>query len=187
MAGRRSLVVALALSAAPLVHSQEKAPKPAVTPPPAPKMSAEGRKFLDGWIGNWTSTDTVYTMGTQKMQGSLKMACESVSAGWGTLCKGTMTTEGMPPSEGTFLMAWDIATGEGHMFEVMDTAEVHDHSGKWINDKSVSLVRQGKTLDGKMEKDSCTVTWVSSSELKLDCIGTQAGKTVWTFTSTSRK
>jgi hypothetical protein len=26
------------------------------------------------------------TMGDQKMQGSLKMSCESVSSGWGTLC-----------------------------------------------------------------------------------------------------
>ena len=50
-----------------------------------------------------------------------------------------------------------------------------------------SLVRQGKVLDGKMEKDACTATWVSASELKLDCTGTQAGATVWTFTSTSRK
>ena len=48
------------------------------------------------------------------------------------------------------------------MFEVADTAEVHDHSGKWTSDKSISLVRQGKTLDGKLEKDACTATWVSA-------------------------
>jgi hypothetical protein len=152
-----------------------------------PKMSAEGRKFLDGWVGNWASNDTVLTMGTQKMPGSLKMACQSVSAGWGTLCKGTFSTPGMPISEATFLMAWDLATAEAHMFEVTDMAEVHDHSGKWTDAKSVSLVRQGKTLEGKMEKDSCTATWVSASELKFDCTGTQAGATVWTFTSTNKK
>ena len=181
----RSLVVVMTLSMAPIVHSQDKAAKPAAPPPPA--MSAEGRKFLDGWVGSWTSNDTVYAMGAQTMKGSLKMNCQPVSASWGTLCRGTMTAAGMPPSEATFLMAWDIATGQAHMFEVADTAEVHDHSGKWIDGKSVSLVRQGKALDGNMEKDSCTATWVSASELKFDCIGTQAGKTVWTFTSTSRK
>ena len=150
-------------------------------------MSAEGRKFLDGWIGTWTSNDTAYAMGGQTMKGSLKMTCQPVSAGWGTLCRGNLTAAGMPPSEATFLMAWDIATGEAHMFEVGDTAEVHDHAGKWIDAKSLSLVRQGKALDGKMEKDTCTATWPSASELKFDCVGTQAGQTVWTFTSTSRK
>ena len=176
----------LVLTLAASVHAQDKSgAKPA--PPPAPKMTAEGKKFVEGWLGTWTSTDTTYTMGDQKMQGSLKMTCESVSSGWGALCKGAMSGPGMPPSESTFLMGWDIATGQAHMFEIADTAEVHDHSGKWINDKSVSLVRQGKTLDGKMEKDDCTATWVSARELKLDCTGSQAGATVWTFTATSKK
>ena len=184
---RKSLLALFALTLAAFADSQDKGAKPAAAPPAPPKMSAEGRKFLDGWVGTWMSTDTVYKAGDQKMQGSLKMVCESASAGWGTLCKGTFGAAGMPPSEGTFLMAWDIATGQGHMFEVMDTAEVHDHAGKWINDKSVSLVRQGKTLDGKLEKDACTATWVSANELKFDCTGTQAGATVWTFTSTNKK
>jgi hypothetical protein len=126
-------------------------------------------------------------MGDQKMQGSLKMTCESVSSGWGTLCRAVFNAAGMPPSEATFLMGWDIATGQAHMFEIADTAEVHDHSGKWIDGKSVSLVRQGKTLDGKLEKDACTATWVSASEVKLDCTGSQGGATIWTFTSTNKK
>jgi hypothetical protein len=105
----------------------------------------------------------------------------------GALCKGVLSGPGMPPSQSTFLMGWDVATGQAHMFEIADTAEVHDHSGQWLDDKRVSLVREGKALDGKIEKDACTATWVTASELKLDCTGTQGGATVWTFTSTSRK
>jgi hypothetical protein len=183
---KRLTLLAFALAAAAV--AQDKGPaKPAAAPPPPPKMSAEGKKFLEGWLGSWTSNDTVYAMGPQKMPGSLKMTCEKVSSGWGTLCKGTLNATGMPPSEATFLMAWDLATGMGHMFEVGDTGEVHDHSGKWTNDKTITLVRSGKTLEGKLEKDSCTATWASPSELKFDCVGTQAGATVWTFTSTSKK
>jgi hypothetical protein len=183
---RKLGLVVLALTT--VVSAQEKGtPKPAPAPPAPPKMSAEGKKFVDGWLGTWTSTDTIYTIGGQKMQGSLKMTCESVSSEWGALCKGVMSGPGMPPSQATFLMGWDVATGQAHMFEIGDTAEVHDHSGKWIDDRSVSLVRQGKTLDGKMEKDACTATWVTASELKFDCTGTQGGATVWTLTSTSRK
>jgi len=181
------LVLALAAS----VNAQDKAgAKPATPPagPPAPKMTAEGKKFVEAWRGAWTSSNTVYTMGTDKMQGSLKMTCESVSSGWGTLCKGLLyAAPGAPPSEATFMLGWDIATGEAHMFELGDTAEVHDHSGKWINDKSVSLVRQGKNLDGKIEKDTCTATFLSASELKFDCVGMVGTATAWTFTSTSKK
>lgn len=42
-------------------------------------------------------------------------------------------------------------------------------------------------LAASMEKDACTATWVTASELKFDCTGTQAGATVWTLTSTSKK
>jgi hypothetical protein len=117
----------LAFALAAVAVAQDKAPaQPAAAPPQPPKMSAEGKKFLEGWLGSWTSNDTVYAMGPQKMKGSLKMSCESVSSGWGTLCKGTLNAEGMPPSQATFLMAWDLATGMGHMFEVGDTGEVHE-------------------------------------------------------------
>ena len=180
-------VLALALAAG-AVHAQgQKDVKPAAAPPPAPVMSAEGRKFIDGWLGQWTCNDASYTAGGQKMQGSLKITCESASSGWAALCKGTFVMEGMPPSASTFLMGWDLGTREAHMFEVADTAEVHDHSGKWIDDKSVSLVRQGRTVDGKLEKDACTASWVTARELKFDCTGSQAGATVWTFSSTNRK
>jgi hypothetical protein len=181
-------IVVIAMALAAVVSAQDKSGlNSASAPPPPPKMSAEGKRFVDAWLGSWTSTDTTYTMGGQKMQGTLKMTCESVSSGWGALCKGVMSGPGMPPSQATFLMGWDVATGEAHMFEIGDTGEVHDHSGKWIDGKSVSLVRQGKALDGKMEKDACTATWVTASELKFDCTGTQGSATIWTLTSTSRK
>jgi hypothetical protein len=183
---RKLTFIVLALAAS--LNAQDKAgAKPAAAPPPPPKMTAEGKKFVEAWRGAWTANNTTFTKGGEKMQGSLKMACESVSSGWGSLCKGVFAAAGMPPSEATFMMGWDIATGEAHMFELGDTAEVHDHSGKWTNDKSVSLVRQGKNLEGKIEKDTCTATWVTASELKFDCIGTVGGATDWTFTSTAKK
>jgi hypothetical protein len=70
---------------------------------------------------------------------------------------------------------------------VMNTAEVHDHSGKWTNDRAASLVHQGKNLEGKLETDACTATWVTAGELKLACTGTVAGATAWTFSATNRK
>src|SRR5512141_1943754 len=96
-----TLVLGIAATAA----AQAKDAKAAAAPP-MPTMSAEGKKFLSGWIGSWNATATM-TMGSQKMQGPLKMSCESVSAGWGSLCRGTVEFAGMPSSAATFLMAWD--------------------------------------------------------------------------------
>jgi len=184
---RKLGALALVLAVAATAHAQtDKTARPAAAPV-APTLPAEGKKFVAGWIGQWTSNDATFTSGGQKMQGRLRMACESVSSGWGALCRETADMQGMPPSASTFLMGWDVGTGEAHMFEIADTAEVHDHSGKWIDDRSVSLVRQGRTADGKDEKDDCTATWPSARELKLDCTGTQAGATVWTFSTTMRK
>ena len=179
------LAFALAVLAASVARAQAKHKEPAA--PPAPTMSAEGQKFVQGWVGRWNSSDASLTTGAQKMQGALRMSCESVSSGWGTLCKGSFELKGMPASASTFLMGWDVATGTGHMFEIADTGEVHDHSGKWTDARSITLVHEGKTLAGPQEKDSCIATWVSARELKFDCTGTQAGVPVWTFTSTSRK
>lgn len=183
---RRTLAALLiVVGTGALAHAQAKDAKAA--PPPAPTMSAEGKRFLAGWLGQWTAGNFAMTMGTEKMQGSLKMGCESVSAGWGTLCRGTLESPGAPPQAATLLFGWDIATGMGHMFEVMSSAEVHDHSGKWTDDKAITLAHQGKTLEGRMEKDSCTVTWRSASEIEFACTGTQAGATAWTMSMTLKK
>jgi len=184
---RKLGAVVFVLAAAASAHAQaDKAGKPAAAPA-APTLPAEGKKYVEGWLGQWTSSDTTLTSGGQKTQGALRMGCEKVSSGWGVLCKATLDFAGQPPSTTTFLMGWDIGTGEAHMFEVADSAEVHDHSGKWINDRSVSLVRQGKTADGKQEKDDCTASWPSAREIRLECTGSQAGSTVWTFSTTCRK
>jgi len=179
------IVVMLAAGAA---FADDKAADPkAAAAPPAAKMSPEGKKYLEGWIGNWTAKDATFTMGDQKMVGSLKNKCEKVSNGWGVVCKATFAFKGMPPMTNTFMMGWDLGTAEAHMFEVSDAGEVHNHSGKWTDDKSISLVHQGKTWEGKDEKDACTATWNSPKELKLDCTGTQGGATTWTFTSLNKK
>jgi hypothetical protein len=182
------LVTLFAAAGAAEAQEKKAAPPAAAAAAPAPpKMSDEGRKFLDAWLGTWTSKDATLTAGDQKMTGNLKVACEKVSNGWGSLCKATFAFKGMPPMTNTFLMGWNLGTGEAHMFEVSDAGEVHDHSGKWTDDKSVSLVHVGKTPDGKEEKDACTATWNAPKELKFDCTGSQGGATVWTFTSTAKK
>jgi hypothetical protein len=187
MRNLKMVVGIVVMFAAGAAYAQAKA-EPAAAPPAAPKMSPEGQKFIDGWVGNWTSKDATFTpAGAEAMKGTLKVNCEKVSGGWGSLCKAKFMFKGMPPMNNTFLLGWNLGTGEATMFEVSDAGEVHQHTGKWNDDKSVSLVHQGKTPAGPEEKDACTASWPSPRELKFDCTGTQGATTVWTFTSTARK
>ncbi len=154
--------------------------------PAQPKMSPEGRKLLDGTLGNWTMKDAVFKLGDQVMKGKLTMKCEKAVNGWATVCK-SKADFGQMKFEGLYTFAWDIATGEGHMLEVEDSPTVHDHAGKWSDDKSISLVRTGKNMEGKDETDTVTLTWMSPKEITFAATGKSGATTNWTFNATMKK
>src|SRR5687768_7866403 len=148
----KSLVCVLVMSVASVAFAQEKkeakpaAPAPAAAPaapgaapPAAPELTPEGKKFVEAFLGNWTASEAVFTMGEQKMAGKMTNKCEKASGGWGTLCKASFNLKGAPPMLNVFLFGWDLGAKEGHMFEVSNAGEVHNHVGKWSDDKTVVL------------------------------------------------
>jgi hypothetical protein len=160
----------------------------AAAPMAMPTMSPEGKKLIEGMLGNWKANDFTLTMGEKSMKGKMTINCEKAAGGWGTLCKGVADLgKEMPKQEVTFLYGWDLATGEGHMFEVSNMAEVHNHAGKWTDDKSITMDHTGKTFEGKEEKDSLTMTWNSPKEIAIKATGTQGTVTAWTISATAKK
>jgi hypothetical protein len=157
-------------------------------PPAMPTLPPEGKKWIEGHLGNWKGEVTL-TMGDQAVKGKMTMKCDKVSNGWGTLCTGKADMgKAMPPQNVTFLYGWNIGDGEATLFEVTDVAEVHHHTGKWTDDKSITVTHKGKTAEGKMETDAVTFTWNSPKEMAINAVGTGAdGKQVWSFTGTAKK
>ncbi len=156
--------------------------------PPMPKLPAEGRKWIDMNRGNWNSNDVVMTMGDQVMKGKMSMRCEAASNNWATLCHAKFNLgKSMPPSNATFLYAWNIGSNEATMFEVSDMAEVHTHTGKWTDDKTITITHSGNTADGKYEVDALTFTWTSPKEVMIKAQGTQGGNVMWSMTATAKK
>ena len=174
-------------AAAPAKAAAPAAAAPAPTPPAPPKMSPEGRKFIDGMLGNWTAKDASFVMGGQEMKGKLTMKCEKAVNGWATVCKGKADFGKAMKFDGLYTFAWDIASGEGHMLEVEDSPTVHDHAGKWSDDKTIALVRTGKNMEGKTETDTVTLTWVSPKEITFAAIGKSGATTNWTFNANLKK
>jgi hypothetical protein len=172
---------------APAPTSLASATSPTPAGPPTPVLSPEGKRWVQGLLGWWRSNDAAMQMGEQKMNGKMTMACDKTSGGWAAICKGKFTVKGMPTQEMTVLLGWDSAAETAHMFEVANTGETHNHAGKWIDDKTISLVHSGKNLQGKEEVDTLTFNWVSPRELKVSGEGKQGTNTAWSFTSTMKK
>ena len=156
-------------------------------PPAMPVLPAEGKKWVEGHLGNWKAEVTM-TMGDKSMKGKMSMKCDKASAGWATLCTGKADMgKEMPPQEVTFLYGWNIGEGEATLFEVSNMAEVHFHHGKWTDDKTITVTHEGKNAEGKVEKDALTVTWNSPKEMLISAVGTSAGAQLWTFSALAKK
>lgn len=151
-------------------------------------MTPEGKKFIEGMQGKWTMKDGTFTMGGKEMKAKVTMDCAKASGGWATTCKGAQDMgKEMPKVDGLYTFSWDIVTGEGHMHEVESMGNVHDHVGKWTDDKTISLVRTGKNLEGKDETDTVTLVWVSPKEFNFSAEG-KSGETVnWSFKGVAKK
>lgn len=178
-----ALVVSLSALAADAPAKDAKAAAPA-----APAMTPEGKKLLEGMIGKWTMKDAVFSMGGKEMKCKMTMDCAKSAAGWGTTCKGVQDCgKEMPKVEGLYTFAWDVVSGEGHMLEVESMGNVHNHVGKWSDDKTIVLTHSGKNMEGKDESDVVTMTWNSPKEIAFKAEG-KSGETVnWSVNGVSKK
>jgi hypothetical protein len=185
----RTTLLALATLAPLAVSAADKAAadKPAAA---VPKLPPEGRRWLDAFPGMWKATDVTYTVGAKPMKGTLVMSCGKTSRGWGTICQGTIRfakKAAVPMQELTLLMGWDLGSATAHMFEVTNTADVHDHAGAWKDDQSITVVHRGKGAEGKDEEDSLTFTWQSPKVVLVKGEGKAGGATAWTFAGTMKR
>lgn len=182
-----AVLVVCAISFA--AFAQGKAPAPAKKAEmPMPQLPAEGKKWLESHMGNWKANDVVMTMGGKTMKGKMDLNCEKASSGWATLCKGKMDLgKEQPLQEVTFLMGWNIGDAVATMFEVSNMGEVHAHTGNWADEKSIALTHQGKTFDGRSEKDVVTFTWNSPKDLAIKAEGSSGTTVNWSMTATAKK
>lgn len=156
--------------------------------PPPPTMTPEGKKFLESMVGHWAFNDLVMKMGDHEMKGTFTFKCEKAAMGWVTECKGVQDMgKAQPKVEGIYLLTWDVVTGEGHMLEADSMGTVHNHAGKWSDDKTISLVHNGKNLEGKDETDTITFTYVSPKEMTMKADGKSGATINWSMSATGKK
>jgi hypothetical protein len=186
----KKLVIAVAIFSTSLAALAQAPAKDKAAPPSAavtPKMTPEGKKFIEAFHGNWTMKDATFSMGGQEMKGKFTMNCDKAAGGWATVCKGKQSFGKDMKADALYTFSWDIVTGEGHMHEVESMGNVHDHAGKWMDEKTISLGHTGKNMEGKEETDTVTFTMVSAKEIVFKADGKSGATTNWTFSGTMKK
>lgn len=156
-------------------------------PPPAPVMPPEGKRWVDGWLGSWKSNDVALKMGDQELKGKMTMKCDKAAGGWAAVCNGKMEAGKDMKQEVVFVMGWSLGEGHATMGEVTSVGEVHHHTGKWTDEKTITVVHSGKNPEGKDEKDEATFTWDNPKQVTLKAVGTSGGQTLWSMSAVVKK
>jgi uncharacterized protein DUF1579 len=140
--------------------------------------------FMEGtWEGNASMT-----MGSDVSKGTVKHIVSKISEGWGLLIDEYIDIPSMgKPYIGHNILGYHTGEGMFHLYTIDNFADVHDHSGKMTDDKTLSLEYNGLTPDGKKYKEKLTMTIVSSSELNLGGEAIIDGVTAYTFSINEKK
>jgi hypothetical protein len=181
----KTMIAAVALCAAHAAPAKDQTGS-AAAPTQPPKLPPEGARWVNTFVGHFHSSDVVFTQGDKTMKGSMDLRCTHAAAGWAATCTGLMSFGKGAKNSLALLYGWDVAAGSAHMFEVNSNGEVHDHAGKWTDDKTITVVHQGKTADGKAEEDGLTFAWQGKKVL-VTGKGSADGAQTWSFSGTFSK
>jgi len=73
------------------------------------------------------------------------------------------------------LWSIDAVTGQVHLYSVTSEGEAHDHSGKWLDEKTLELTWRGTFEDQEME-EHITAKWIDKDQFELKEINYDTGK-----------
>ena len=168
----------LLLLAAPLATS-------AMEPPKTP---AEVQKTVDAFAGRWSLATTMTTPGAKTpTKFAEKLDCKRVSGGRAVVCTETAKVPGLGAMDFTHLISYDEERKAVHWFAVGSTGEVHDHTCRWSDDKTLDCGTFKATMGGvpmtqvfKAVFDGNKVTLIATTttpegDTKLESAGKRGG------------
>ena len=127
------LFIVLFLLVAPAVGQTPDQPNP----PPA-KMAPEVARTVDAIRGRWTGIMIAKVPGYPAETFDWEMDCKVVARGAGAACTNTGKASIGEMAE-SCLLAYDPEGKAVHYMCVTSMGEVHDHKGKWIDQKTIEF------------------------------------------------
>jgi hypothetical protein len=103
----------------------------------APKISAEQKRMVESFAGDWKLDGSITTPDGKSLKAPTTISAAKTALGKGISGMMSGSAQGMPPFEGAFLVGFDPLDKTLHFMAVTTDDEVHDHRCKWKDDKNV--------------------------------------------------
>jgi hypothetical protein len=137
-------------------------------------------KRLEILLGTWKG-DALLIANGRSVSWKPKWTCGMSSGGWGVTCKLSGKIPGVGQYDETDVFGYDEGSDLVHWFSTSSRGEVHDHSGRWIDGKTLQLEwRAGH----KFERLTLTI---DGPEIVVKSDVTVAGKPTTAMTIRLRK
>jgi hypothetical protein len=102
----------------------------------APKPSAEQKRTVESFAGDWKLEGTITTPDGKTVKAPTSISAAKTALGKGISGLMSGSAEGMGPFEAGFLVGFDPLDKTLHFMAVTTDDEVHDHRCKWKDDKN---------------------------------------------------
>ena len=130
----RNILVWLLMLAAPVMAQK----RDGQVKPPQAKSPSEIKKTVDAIAGSWTGQMTARVPGAPAESFKWTMNCKSIALGAGASCTNSGKASIGSMSE-SCLLAYDPEGKSVHYMCVTSMGEVHDHKGRWRDQKTIEF------------------------------------------------
>jgi hypothetical protein len=138
------------------------------------KQELKQSELLRQLIGDWSVGIAMKTSEDKVVSGCGEMSAVEIEHS-GINSEINTHIEGFEDYYENDLWSIDAVTGQVHLYSVTSEGETHDHSGKWVNDKTLELTWRGTFEDQEME-EHITAKWIDKDQFELKEINYDTGK-----------
>lgn len=151
--------------------------------PPTPSQPApppQVKQTVDAVAGHWVGSMTAVLPGPASDQFPWEMTCKTVARGSGAACAMTGTAS-IGPIEEACLVAYDPEGKAVHFMCVTSMREVHDHKGRWTNDREIQFEPYKTSMAGQPVTEDVTFAFPNPNRIKTRSVITTEDGSRMTF------
>jgi len=138
-------------------------------------MKAEELELLGRLVGDWTVDLTAKMPNGTLLRGKGTVRASELTMDRGIRTEMRLDAEGMGAYHEDDLWGYDQWEKKIHFYSVTSTGAVHDHSGKWKDDKTLELHWEG-LYEGKPTTEDVVLRWAADGEIRVHEVDTSEGQ-----------
>lgn len=132
-------------------------------------------ELLKQLIGEWVVGTAIKTSKNKVLTGCGTMTAKEMPSQLGISSEMDMQIEGLDDYVENDLWSFDKSSSQVHLFRVTSQSDARDHTGDWIDDKTLELNWKGLHEKEDLE-EKIIVNWVSKDQIEVKEIDYSKGK-----------